>query len=1033
MYIVHSGFDYRHWEQYITHKMDRIKVEIKCDTDNIPIVYVAPNELEHKPLKNSTSTAVIIQKCDSSSDILRSLDITVDEPQILDRYDYIKPQPTIAKRYDSIRNSDSGMENSSNSPEVVDATGILERYDYTNTVPSMNKTKYCEICKSFGVEREISSEVCEECSSKYLPSVVLNKLSSCRFCRQSFRTPSNEQRNIDGLCRSCSLKFLPKVLLQPLEASRSRGHFQCYDCKLVFDRLETLVQHMKTEHNAMTTTTGLQNATTRKLAGSKNANVALRQLNDESQKIKRHSCNQCGYATIFLTNLIRHYRKHNAIKPVRMKKFECKDCDKKFAEKRWLDHHERVHLDEDERRKLKSKYKCDVCEYSTLWENGLKLHMQIHAKKRFECNVCSKLFSRKNTLKIHERSHHGDKPFECDICHKRYGSKTSLAYHMETSHVDKALRSYKYTCYICKYNSMSLTYLRYHMRRHSGIRPFKCRFCPKRCTVNYQCKVHELTHTKQRRYFPCQSSKNLATQKTLRSHMETHLLKTQRVKKYECNECDSRFYKKKTLLNHHQSKHNSQQEDVRHVCQKCSKEFKTSRSLKFHMTIHRKYTFNCHYCIRHFSSADKRETHENAKHKIAKFGRKKFECYVCRTPVKNCWTLKHHMRRHFNDRPFKCSVCSKGFMLKSTLKRHHRSHWSEQDKEKLKKFKCQLCNYTTAKRETLSIHLERHIKGPFRCTICSKEFRTEGRLSFHERFHKGAYRNRYICYICNYVGANITGIRTHLTKHSNDRPFSCEICHKLFKQSNTLKWHQLTHLDKAELDKLKKLKCHLCDYATRISNNLKRHILTHTGGEKNESCTKCSMKFLDKTRLRTHMLTHLDDSQRIKKFKCNVCGFAFAQSGNLKRHIASKHNDAKPFACDKCPQKYSDPFLLKKHLQVHIKTPHFCTVCTRKFALKSELMEHMANHKSKRFSCKLCPSKFSMNYHLKRHISSVHSGPPLARFPCTKCTKTFMDKSARNRHLQTHDNGPRYRLYECYMCQYSANVVYKLKQHLTQH
>lgn len=971
--------------------MDKIKTE---DADDIPIEYVTPNEIQHNsPIRKCT--AIIIPKSDlESGDVLDCLDISVYDPT------------------------------------------IIKHYDGSQLAPTTTAERTCQICKSFGVKRIIpldqkkeQYDVCMECSSNYSPAVVLMKLKACRLCQKlDVKIPliGRKQEHEPDVCSACSSKFLPKVFLLPLETTRTR--FECFICKSTFDRFETLAQHMN-QLNAMPTT--VENVTTKKFVGSQNGN---RRRMHESQNIKRHTCNQCEYATVYVSNLIRHYRKHSGVKNVR--RFECKECGKKFTEKRTLVDHRRVHLDEDEKQKLRSQFKCSICAYSTLYESRLKDHMKIHvAVKPFECDVCSKRFYRKNILKIHIQSHCKDKIFVCNICPKKYYHKTGLTYHMETSHVDKALRKYKYTCYICKYNSMSLSYLRIHMRSHTGVRPFKCRLCPRSFTVNYQCTIHEATHSGEKRYFKCQICfKDLASKSGLRAHMETHLLESQRIKKYECDQCDNDFYKKKSLLRH-QSKHNQKQENVRHVCPKCSKEFTKSAGLKTHMTIHGKYTFDCHFCVRHFSSADKLEIHENAKHKIAKFGRRTFECYVCRMAVKNRWKLELHLRKHFNERPFRCDICAKGFWLKSILQRHKQSHWNEEDKQKLKKFKCHLCEYKTAKRQGLNVHLERHINGPFRCNICSKDFPTEGRLSYHRRAHTGIYRNKYICYICNYVGVNITNVRNHMFKHTNEKPLRCEICDKYFKHRITLKRHQVTHMDKIELDKLKKLKCHLCDYATRNSHNLKRHIFTHTGSEKKASCTKCSMKFSDKTQLKSHMETHLDATQRIKKFKCNVCGFAFALSGNLNRHIASKHSATKPFACDKCPQKYSDPSSFKNHLRAHIETPNFCSQCPRRFAEKSELKKHMAAHKPKRFSCKLCPKKFSMKFDLKKHTKSIHSGsrPSSLALPCSKCAKTFNDQHSLNRHFQTHFNRPKNGLFECYICQYSANVKYKLHQHMLQH
>lgn len=238
--------------------MDKIKTE---DADDILIEYVTPNEIQHSsPIRKCT--AIIIPKSDlESGDVLDCLDISVYEPTIIEHYDGSQFAPTTAERT-------------------------------------------CQICKSFGVKRIIpldqkkeQYDVCMECSSNYSPAVVM-KLKACRLCQKfDVKIPliGRKQEYEPDVCRACSSKFLPKVFLLPLETTRTR--FECFICKSTFDRFETLVQHMN-QQNAMPTT--VENITTKKFVGSQNGNC--RRMH-ESQNIKRHTCNQCEFATVYVSNL----------------------------------------------------------------------------------------------------------------------------------------------------------------------------------------------------------------------------------------------------------------------------------------------------------------------------------------------------------------------------------------------------------------------------------------------------------------------------------------------------------------------------------------------------------------------------------------------------------------------------------------------------------------------------------------------------------------------------------------------------------
>ena len=90
---------------------------------------------------------------------------------------------------------------------------------------------------------------------------------------------------------------------------------------------------------------------------------------------------------------------------------------------------------------------------------------------------------------------------------------------------------------------------------------------------------------------------------------------------------------------------------------------------------------------------------------------------------------------------------------------------------------------------------------------------------------------------------------------------------------------------------------------------------------------------------------------------CNFCNKIFSRKENLKRHIASIHEEKK-LKCVFCEQIFSRKDRLKSHVVlVHTKKELFSDIDTQDFK-----------------KCTLCGKNFSRNDHLKRHIEVVHEG-----------------------------------------------------------
>ena len=285
-----------------------------------------------------------------------------------------------------------------------------------------------------------------------------------------------------------------------------------------------------------------------------------------------------------------------------------------------------VFRDEDNQK----KYKCNMCEYSTLQPSHIRRHVNtvhMHGMDTFTCQHCGKIFRQKSSYVTHIQVHEERR--------QAYEKKCLENGLLEQIIVDGVCC---FKCKQCEYSSPRFSIANRHTKRHNKKatkvdREFKtCEVCGILVENSSVLKVHILrTHgilekTVKQKTIPNDCSKCRKCKMLLKpDDIHNHVCQ----KNIKCPECGKMFYNCQERANHKLEEHSEPQS-----CEICGKTFQTLKKLTSHL-----------------------ETHAE-----------KVECPQCGLKVKH---LQRHIdQKHVQDKRFKCSQCGKGFIQADLLKRH---------------------------------------------------------------------------------------------------------------------------------------------------------------------------------------------------------------------------------------------------------------------------------------------------------------------------------------------------------------------------
>ncbi|CAH0549303.1 unnamed protein product [Brassicogethes aeneus] len=182
------------------------------------------------------------------------------------------------------------------------------------------------------------------------------------------------------------------------------------------------------------------------------------------------------------------------------KSFECDICPKKYQTKTGLFNHKKYFHEKH----VLEKFKCDKCDYVTVRESTLKLHLKIHDKQSYlKCHYCQYMAAKLTTLHAHILIKHkkeNEKDNKIKITSKIHNcpncSYSNVSKSHYNNHITKCLKLKNfeyYECHLCDHKTTHKNHLATHIKTHNKIKEFKCLFCTHQCNVKQNLDNHMLT------------------------------------------------------------------------------------------------------------------------------------------------------------------------------------------------------------------------------------------------------------------------------------------------------------------------------------------------------------------------------------------------------------------------------------------------------------------------------------------------------------------------------------------------------------
>ena len=306
-------------------------------------------------------------------------------------------------------------------------------------------------------------------------------------------------------------------------------------------------------------------------------------------------------------------------------------------------------------------------------------------------------------------------------------------------------------------------------------------------------------------------------------------------------------------------------------CSGCPKKFVSTKAMKEH-TCHRVQERNKEVEV--MQSSNSRTENANFKEPEVTSGRIFAQYPANMTVLSNSGCTVSPDKKTKNGK-----IMGGGYICKcdasfpsEILLRRHKMTVHQLNKSTRMKQKCSQCDYE-ADQYQMKSHMSKHSNEKnFVCTECGKKFKRRASLNPHMLMHSGT--KIYNCEHCGNEFYSRPALKNHIdNKHNMTGLYACNICQQDCHNKYSLEEHMGKHTGE------RKYACREvgCSKRFRLTSVRMRHEKVHRGIRDYE-CEKCGKKFIQKTGLVTHMKRH----NGVKEHSCATCGKAFVEPAGAR-------------------------------------------------------------------------------------------------------------------------------------------------------